>query len=109
MKTSLLNIEHKPAQRSYFYDIRNDNKDGLASVQLISEYLLVIKSNFSYNPSNLIYTTNSLPYTTNSLPYTTNSLPYTTNSRPYTTSNYIFNFQVVDANSSIFQYNKTIA
>ena len=75
MKTSFLNIEHKPAQRSYFYDIRNDNKDGLASVQLISEYLLVIKKNFGYNPSDSIDTTlSSIDTTLSSIDTTLSSI-----------------------------------
>jgi len=56
MKTSFLNIEPKPAQGFYFYGMRNDNIEGLASVQLISENLVVIMKNFGDNPSDLICT-----------------------------------------------------
>ena len=56
MKTSFLNIEPKPAQEFYFFGIGNENVVGFASVQLISENLVVRKKNFSCNPSDLIDT-----------------------------------------------------
>ena len=89
MKTSFLNIEPKPAQGFYFYGMRNDNIEGLASVQLISENLVVIMKNFGDNPSDLICTTDSRTCTTDSLICTTDSRICTTDSRICTTDSRI--------------------
>ena len=98
MKTSFLNIEPKPAQEFYFFGIGNENVVGFASVQLISENLVVRKKNFSCNPSDLIDTNYSRIDTS----YSRIDMNY---SRTYTSYSLIYNFGGDYGNITMLIYN----